>query len=421
MKSVPRIVKHIVPALALFLLTGPVSTAVTLDELVEAALQQHPDLETQRGNLEAGYILESNLPWWDAPEIRLGYGRDSKVSEVFRSDSYPQHEYEAALRVFPRNPWERHAERRRLQSENDILELSLNEQEGLVASQVKELYWSLVYLDSELSIKRQLLDVLVEQEQRQAKLLESGQITVAQSLSSKMNRLELAMELDSNERSAAELAANLGVLCAIEAGQIEFAEPLALTEASFDLPYASWQSIALNQSANVRIPHSQAELANAEMKLLKAREIPWVKHIQANYNVQNDFGDEDSASVQIAINLPFFGNDGGEKRVASNRIDTYSRQASQARKMTEMEVQALVQEFQNFEQSWHSHGKQLSQMQRELSDAIEKMDSGGSHANESFWDSKVSLLQLQLKELQLSKSYLNLLMKAETVVGLKLL
>lgn len=391
--------------------------SMTLDQLVDSALEEHPDLELSRGSLEAGRIQESSLPWWDAPELRVGYGRDSSVSRDFRSETYPDHDYEAAIRVFPKNPWERKAEKRRLQSENGLLELSLSEGEQVIATRVKALYWECAYLRAELALRKQLLDVLKEQEARQQALLESGQITVGQSLPSRMNRLELDMEVESLERAIKGATAELAATCAVDSSEIDLVTPQPLTAADFSMPYDTWKLKALGQRADVQRYGMQIEGAQAELQTIKARDIPWIKHVQANYSVRNDFGDEDSASIGIAIDLPFFASDGGEKRIAKSMLETHHRQASQVRKIAEHEVKALIAEFKASERQWQIQGEQLQTMQQELSTAIDTMESQGNHANESYWDARVSQLKLQMKQLELSQGFQDLLLKAESVLG----
>lgn len=393
------------------------SWAITLDQLVESALQQHPDLEFARGSLEAGRIQESSLPWWDAPELRVAYGRDSSVTNSLKSETYPDHDYAAGLRVFPKNPWERKAEQRLLSSQNGLLELSLSEGEWAVATGVKERYWKCAYLRAELDLEKQLLEVLKEQEARQQALLDSGQITVGQSLPSRINRLELAMEVESSQSEFEVASAELAAICGVDSSEIELSAPKHLTASDYSLPYETWGMKALGERADVQRYGMQVEGAQAELETIKAREIPWIKHVQANYRVRNDFGDEDSASIGIAIDLPFFASDGGEKRIASSMLETHHRQAFQVRKIAEHEVKALIAEFKASERQWQIQGEQLQSMQQELTAAIDTMESQGNHANESYWDARVSQLKLQLKQLELSQSFQRLLLKAERVLG----
>lgn len=391
--------------------------AITLDQLVDAALQEHPDLQLSRGTLEAGRIQASSLPWWEAPELRVGYGRDSKVANDFRSETYPDHEYEAAFRVFPKNPWERKAEGKRMESENGLLELSLSEGEQAIATRVKTLYWKCAYLRVELALEKQLLEVLTEQEERQKTLLESGQITVGQSLPSRMNRLELAMEVESLQRVIEGVSFELAAICAVDSSVIDLIEPKTLTASDFSLPYGSWKMKALNHRTDVERYGLQIEGVQAELQTIKAREIPWIKHVQANYSVRNDFGDEDSASIGIAIDFPFFVSDGGEKRIAKSMLETHYLQAAQVRKIAEHEVKALIAEFKASQRQWQTQGQELQSMQLELSAVIDKMESQGNYANESYWDARISQVKLQLKQLELSQNFQDLLLKAESVLG----
>lgn len=391
--------------------------SVNLEYLIEAAVQQHPPLALSHGNLEAGRINESSLPWWDAPELRLGYGRDSNVSDKFRSDSYPGHEYGASLRVFPKNPWEREAEQRKLRSGNRLLELSHTVNEQQISARVKELYWEACYVSAELDMQEQLLQVYHDQTEQLETLLAGGQITVSQSLLAKMKRLDTEMEVESLRRNYDDLCGGLGGLCGVASDSIRFVRPMVLTAAVFDRPYDEWRARAIEARTDVQRNGLLVENAKAGLDTIHASQIPWIKHVEAKYQVRNDYGDEDSAGVEIAINLPFFASDGGEQRMAARMLEAHRRQSLQARKMAEHEVQALIAEFHAIERQWQTQGSQITSMQNELSTVISKMEAQGSRANQNYWDAQITLLELNFKGLQLSRSFQQLLLKAEFVLG----
>lgn len=412
-----KVVNLLISFFVVSLVSVSAETEVNLEYLIEAAIQQHPDLELSRGILKAGQINESNLPWWDSPELRVGYGRDTNVSGLSQSDTYPDHEYEAAFRVFPKNPWKRKAEGRKLRAENHLFELSYEERQRQISGKVQELYWEACYTSAELELKQQLLEIYQGQVGRLEALLEGGQMTLGQSLPVKMKRLDVEMEADLLKRAYDDLCAGLRAVCGVDLDLMGFARPTVLTSASFDLAYDTWRRLALDGRTDVKRYELLVENSKAELDTVKANQIPWIKHVQANYRVRNDYGDQDSAGLQIAINLPFLASDGGEKRMASSMLDAHRRQSFQARRMAEFEVEGLIAEFQALERQWKAQERQITAMQKELSNALDKMEAQGRQANQSYWDARVTLLELDLKELKLSRSFQQLLLKAKAVLG----
>ncbi|MDP4610592.1 MAG: TolC family protein [Opitutales bacterium] len=388
-----------------------------LDGLIESAMQQSATLEFAQSALDASRISEKSLPWWDAPEIRLGYGRDAAVSDRFKSANYPNHDYDTSLRFFPKNPWEHKAQRRQLQADSRLQELYSKEVELEITRGITELYWEAGYTHSELKLRNQLKSIYQEQVDGMEKLLEVSQITLAGSLAAKMKLLNLRVESETLQRNYNNLIGQLGMLCNLDPSTIKLSEILQLSDSSFDLPYTTWKNNALSARPDAERYSVLVEKAQADLSVIKASQQPWIKFVQFSYSAENDYGEQDTAGIEIAFDLPFFASDGGQKEIASNMERSHRKQEVFGRQMIELEVRSLIEEFKALQRQWQTQGKLIDSMQTELSSAIDKMKTQGNHANRDYLDARITLLELELKQLELCKSFQDLQIKRMQILG----
>lgn len=388
-----------------------------LDELIESAMQQSATLEFAQSALDASRISEKSLPWWDAPEIRLGYGRDAAVSDRFKSATHPSHEYDTSLRVFPKNPWEHKAQRRQLRADSRLQEIYSKEIELEITRGITELYWEAGYTQAELALLNQLEGIYQEQVDGMEKLLEVSQITLGGSLAAKMKLLNLRVESETLQRNHNDLIGQLGMLCNVDPSKIKLSEILQLSDSSFDLPYTTWQRNALTARPDAERYKALVEKAQADLSVIKANQKPWIKFVQFSYSAENDYGEQDSANVEIAFDLPFLASDGGQKQIASTLERSHRKQEVFGRQMIELEVRSLIDEFKALQRQWQTQGKLIDSMQAELSSAIDKMKTQGNHASRDYWDARTTLLELELKQLELRKSFQDLQIKRMQILG----
>lgn len=306
---------------------------------------------------------------------------------------------------------------RQLRSGTRLLQLDLDEQQQQIAAEVKWLYWEGSYLRLQMELQSQLLTIQEQSVARGRALLGSGQITLGQSLSSKLDYMDLSLAQEALQAEIDEIDRQLQALCGVAPETIEFATARPLTESDFDFAYEDWAVRALESRADV-LRYGELQVnAKAELDTIEARRIPWLKHVQTHYRVTNSFGAEDAAGIEVAIELPFFSSDAGEKRAANQLLQSYRAQAGQGRRSVELQVASLIEAFHGLKRQWRARAPQLERMSDELETVIETMEAQGSVVNENYWDARIALIELDLRELEQQRSYQALLLRAEHVVG----
>lgn len=389
----------------------------TLPRLIHAALAKSPELEALRGELEAVKAKQSDLSWWDVPEVRMGYGRDARVSSDFQSDQDPNHEYDAALRIFPRNPWERKAAGLKLQSEYGLGQKSLGLNEQLIVLNVKDLYSDYNYHVAELAVQKQVAAIYESQSKAMEALLESGQASISQSLPVQMKVLDATFDLNDSERSVAMALNELVRMTGLDKRFIRANTLKPLDESAFNFPYSEWESIALNARIELAEIDHAMDYTQAELKHLRAENMPWIKHLQANYEVRNDYGDRDSAGVQIAISLPFFASDNGAKQAAMLTLKSQQQQRTQKTNIVRAEVRALIDQFESLKAEWSQLNTTVLPLMKSLGESIKAMEAQNAQSNRNYWDAQIAMLELSKKTLKLLHEYQKLLNQAERVLG----
>jgi outer membrane protein TolC len=394
-----------------------IDAAYDLNQLIAAAKTHSPELESLRSQVEVGLVKEANIPWWDTPEVRLGYGRDSNVSSDLRSSEYPNHDYDAAVRVYPKSPWERKATLKKLQSESHLNSLMVQQSEQELTHAIKACYWNFSYLTAEAALHKQLLAIYEDQAQGMETLLKNGQITLSQNLPVKMKQLDANLRMDDYNNALSGLRHQLVQLTGVQLSFIRAANTRKLNAADFDLAYETWIQYALENRIELKqyddgITHTQAELDE-----LHAQNLPWIKHLQANYEVRNDYGDQDSAGIEIAITLPFLTSDGGAKRAALTTLSSQHRQRGYSAGRIRSEVRALVNQFHALKEDWISLQQNMAPLTVDLKESIKLMQQQHLQSTRNYWDAQIALLEISKKELEIAHSYQDLLLKAEQVLG----
>ncbi|HAV14451.1 MAG TPA: hypothetical protein DCX06_13320 [Opitutae bacterium] len=388
-----------------------------LGQLIASAIQNYPDLEALRGRMQVGIAKEGDLSWWDSPEMRLGYGRDTNVDSKFESSEHPNHQYDASLRVFPRNPWERRATHQKFQSETHLNDLALQMGEQQLTAQVKDSYWELTYLSAEAAMHEEVLSIYKEQGEGMQTLLDNGQITVSQSLPSQMKQLDAVLEMDAYQRAISNKLNELALLSGVEKTLIRSSQPRQLTQGAFIFAYDSWEQRALDHRLELKNGKGALAYTEAELKVLRAKDLPWVKHLAAGYRARNDYGDRDSAAVEVAIDLPFFVSDNGAKAAAQSTLNSQRRQLAQNIAMIRAEVRSLADQFRSLKKEWSAMDSDIVPLMDALSESIKLMKQQQALSNRNYWDARIALLELSKKKLQMAHSYQKLLLKAERVLG----
>jgi outer membrane protein TolC len=209
----------------------------------------------------------------------------------------------------------------------------------------------------------------------------------------------------------------LALLAGVPKETIQLQAPPAMTAEAFQLPFESWKQQAIENRLELDIHDTNIEYIRAEIQAIKATEIPWLKHIQANYRVLNDYGDRDGAGVEIAFSLPFFtGNDGKEK-AAYATLNSQQKQRFHTIKMIEVETSNLVDEFKALEQQWNNHRDAIGPMADELRESVDRMAEQNRQSTNAYWDTRIALFELESKELQMMHLYQQLLLKSKATLG----
>lgn len=388
-----------------------------LAHLIEKALERSPEIELMQGQAESIRAEEAHLSIWENPEIRLGYGRDVNTSSELRSSRYPSHEYDATLRIFPKNPWELRAHRDKLQSATRLAELTQQDTANTISTDIKMLYWKFCYNQSLAELYATLLSMREQQNRGMEALLESGQVTLEQSLPAKMRQIESALEFEAVKQHERELLGELSRLTGVDKAAIRGQKVEAVSASSFDLPTESWQTLAVENRLEMDQRDSEIEYTKADLRMIEASDMLWFEHIQGNYQIRSDYGDRDSFGVEVAFSLPFFSTRDGRKEMASALLTSQQRARFYEMKMIESEVTNLVDAFNDLEKHWSTHHREMTPMINTLRTSLEQIEQSGVQQTQSYWNAKIGLVELEIATLELSWRYLQLRLLAESVIG----
>ena len=388
-----------------------------IEQLIQGALLRSPALEMVEGEAKSVKAEESHLSHWEDPEMRLGYGRDTNVSSQLRSSRYPSHAYDASLRLFPKNPWEVRAVRKKLRAESRLVELSKQDVSAELSAEVRSLYWDFCYTRANATLLQQFVAIRKEQNEGMEILLNSGQVTLEQHLAAQMKQINTVMKLEALKQNEREMLGELSRLTGVEKAAIRVSEPSRISEDAFQFPFQQWKALALKNRLELNQYDAEIAHAKAEIEAIKAGDILWVKHIEGSYLVRNDYGDRDSYGVEVAFSIPLFSPRDGRKEMAAATLNSQERARFYGVKIIEVEVSNLIDDFIAMEAQWSAHTSGMAPMVDTLRSSVEAMEEQGNNHNRSYWDAKVGLLELEMNELQYAWQYQKLQLLAASVLG----
>lgn len=260
-------------------------------------------------------------------------------SEVYRStsdetryhgrDIYARDETTSVrVRFWLPKPWERTALINQAAKRVDLANYEITAAERRVIIEVREQYEELQYLFKKIEASRGEIAIIEQHVANEKDLLDAGGTFTLDQLSFedlKIPGITLALEAAETELNAAKraLAARVGLA---NGSRIRVTDQLlrsGIDLQSADLEYLTRMSFAHRSEVGI-LEHEQA-IAEAELKVVKSKRIPWFSFIEAGYAQDSTGGthSNDNYGVQVGIVLPLFSWLAKDKEVVEARIDSF--------------------------------------------------------------------------------------------------
>ena len=263
----------------------------------------------------------------------------SSSSEVYRGtsdetryhgrDLYARDETTSVrVRFWIPKPWERTALINQAAKRVDLANYEITAAERRVILEIRAQYEELQSLFKKVEASRGQINIIEQHVANETDLLDAGGDFTLDQLSFediKIPGIKLAIDAAETELNAAKrsLAARVGLA---NGSRIRVTDKLLRSGIDLqgaDLGYLTRMSFAHRSEVGI-LQHEQA-IAEAELKVVKSKRIPWFSFIEAGYGQDSTGGDftNDNYGVQVGVVLPLFSWLAKDKEVVEARIDSF--------------------------------------------------------------------------------------------------
>jgi len=358
------------------------------------------------------------------PELRFGYGQDEGEADRVRTSStaagvvpgmgttIPGFEtgnqmgtvedemtaYSVGLRFYLPNPWTRRAQSDAGAAAIYAAIADVLQARWLVKHNVQRIYAELDYLEQDLEVINELVEVYASARAVTDELYREGVATPRDQMTTRSRYLAALGDRDETLRRAEEARRKLAALVAVPAAQLE----IERYESAFTPDKLSMQVIgslarqAFEHRRDLAALHWRHVAAKAEHRAAKAERRPWFRFLQGSYGqsdstmtrrmtatdlntlgvpqgveeiITHDDGSEDEWSVGTAIILPFPGfSDLPNLKLAE--LNRAQLRESKARHRVQQEISDVVASVQSLAKSRARHEAEvvplIEEMERDL-------------------------------------------------------
>lgn len=287
---------------------GP-STELDLATAVRLALEHDARLETLRAAVDVARAARRGATAPANPEARLTYGESTEDKLAGETSSRDSESYEAALRVFPRRPWQKRSISDSADAQIQAALAALRAGERLVTFEVKQAFRDAEYWDRDLAAANRLVEAARRRQEALRELAAQQEAVATDVMAADLKVLDALSEQAEarRERSAAMriLADKMGAGSASEfkLASVDFGE-LRIDPSALDP--AALEAAAQEQRGDLQALLWEARGAFAGHRAARAGRVPWFSFVQAGFGQESGVRDRDEWTAQVGVELPFF-------------------------------------------------------------------------------------------------------------------
>lgn len=315
---------------------------MTVEQAVSWALAENVSLEPYRAGMRVALAEKDAARDVRDPQLRFAYGESDRTEEAgLGPEEDKRRRYRGVLRLYAPNPWVRNAVANAGDARMQLAAANLRAAEYEVAAQIHEQFHDIRRRRTEREILQRIADVRRDQLERTEERLSGGVDTASAVVLARIDCLDAKMgwkeALRDEHRALADLAAFLG----FEDGRglepvFPPAPPSAGAPADEDLEELTER--AFERRSDLAAVEWRAEVARWDVSAARRASVPWFAHIQGAYLEERNGVDEDTWSVQAAVDLPVFSLTGSHVGIAAAELEQFQAEAGRARAQVRSEV-----------------------------------------------------------------------------------
>lgn len=258
---------------------------LNLDRAITKALENNWQSIRASTEIDLAGIEEETAFILKDPEIRLGHRetRESEWSDMGTlSDTHSQQRVD--VRFFLPRPVLIASQRRRSLAAQGLARASLEEVQHETAMEVRTLYTSLVFLESELLELERLVQIRQTRRELLAELAKTGQITKAKTITADASYTDALSTLQGLNQQIDTLCRHLARLTGLDEitpSQLDL-EPRSLSFLD-GIPLPFMQDFACEHRAEIKALDAEEKMAEEDFHSARAERYPSISHVQGGY------------------------------------------------------------------------------------------------------------------------------------------
>lgn len=312
---------------------------MSIEQAISLALAESARLDPYRIGMQVAREEKNAARDLQDPEIRFAYGESKRTEQLALGTEQESHQrYRGVMRIFPPNPWVRNAVSKAGDARIQLAAANMRAAEIEVAARVHELFQKVRHRRAEREILQRIFDVRREQLEQTEERLSRGAGTSPDVLMARIDSLDARMDSEKafidQQRAITDLAAYLGFE---DGNELELAFPPIPPPTDWDLEMLTAR--AFDRRSDLAAVDWRAETAQWDLSAARRVSVPWFAHIQGAYTEEDRADvDENSWSVQAAVELPLFSFRNSDVGIAEAELEQFRADAERARAQVRAEV-----------------------------------------------------------------------------------
>lgn len=317
-------------------------TPITIEQALPLALAASASLVPHRAALRVARAEQAAAYEVRDPQVRFAYGESDRTEEGdLGREEEKRRRHRGVLRIYPPNPWAQNAVANGGEARMELAAANLRAAEHDVVARVHLLFHEARCRRAERGTLQRVADVRRDQLEQIEERLSRGVGTAPAALTARLDALDVTVDWERARREELRAITDLATCLGFEdGGELEIADPPvpSVTGAPMNRDLDAWVEQAFDRRSDLAAMEWRAEMARWDLTAARRAAVPWFDHIQGAYTEERNGVDEDTWSVQAAIELPVFSRGGSDVGIAKASEDQFRAEAARARAQVRGEV-----------------------------------------------------------------------------------
>jgi hypothetical protein len=420
MKICPKLRQWLLPVLAVLMPASVLRAAergvrkIDLHALTELVISQDPALESLRGAIAKADFTVATAERANAPELRVRYGESG-----FGATG----SYSVQLRLFPRHPFLKNAEREKQIIARSQVELMLEASLQRAVLSVAEQHREIQFMVFEFNMMQRRGDLLKADleglgELKAAHAINPGEYHTrrTESLIDLARLTELKGRILDAHRALKARAGGLDTDVRIMyAGSLH---PRGLGLQGLD--QARLVELALERSAALGSLRGSQLGIESDIKVQNAERIPWLSFVAVDYGIDDEVNEHsrDEWSVYTGVEFPvgaWF--DGASRKAMDERLGSVERQKVLMQRQVELAVVRLCQSLATAQADWTTFSGSTRKAKAEIKQQLALIAGNDLTARRTRLALRESLIDMDMQRLRLAHRLSGLLFELCDTIG----